>query len=240
VSFQAVANTRYYVAVDGYSSSVVGNIQLHVDGPDAPPPVNSPPAITNPASGSNLPPRNDVLFEWTDNGTFVSEYMLTLGTASGGDDIYSSGSLGTQTSVRVFGIPFTGGTIHARLFYRMNGSWLHEDFSYTAAPPPPIHTPTGPGMVSPTPGSQLQSSRVTFRWSANDASVDAFALWVGTSSGGYDVFNSGTSWVGPITTVTLSGLPVNGRTVYVRLWWQIGGSWQHQDYTYTATTLRVL
>jgi len=96
-------------------------------------------------------------------------------------------------------------------------------------------------MVSPAPGSQLPSSRVTFQWSANGSSVDAFALWVGTSSGGTDLFNSGTSWVGlPITSVSVSGLPVDGGPVYARLWWQIGGSWQYRDYTYTATTLRVL
>jgi hypothetical protein len=33
-----------------------------------------------------------------------------------------------------------------------------------------------------------------------------------------------------------AGLPVNGRTLYVRLWSLIGGAWQYADYTYTAAS----
>jgi hypothetical protein len=32
----------------------------------------------------------------------------------------------------------------------------------------------------------------------------------------------------------VSGLPTDGRTIYVRLWWRIGGSWFFGDSTYTA------
>jgi hypothetical protein len=34
---------------------------------------------------------------------------------------------------------------------------------------------------------------------------------------------------------TQSGLPTNGSAVYLRLWSQIAGAWQYNDYTYTAT-----
>ena len=37
-------------------------------------------------------------------------------------------------------------------------------------------------------------------------------------------------------SATVTGLPTNGSTIYVRLWSFISGSWQNTDYTYTATT----
>jgi len=36
------------------------------------------------------------------------------------------------------------------------------------------------------------------------------------------------------TTATVNGLPSNGSTVYVRLYTQINGVWQPNDYQYTA------
>jgi hypothetical protein len=35
----------------------------------------------------------------------------------------------------------------------------------------------------------------------------------------------------------VSGLPTDGRTIYVRLWSLIAGAWVFNDYTYTAATL---
>ncbi len=35
-------------------------------------------------------------------------------------------------------------------------------------------------------------------------------------------------------TVTVSGLPANGVTVYARLWSEIGAAWQSADCTCTA------
>jgi hypothetical protein len=56
---------------------------------------------------------------------------------------------------------------------------------------------------------------------------------VGTTAGGRDLYLASSS-AGPITTTTVSGLPVNGNTVYVRLWAQVAGNWQSIDYTYIA------
>src|SRR5262249_40580046 len=33
---------------------------------------------------------------------------------------------------------------------------------------------------------------------------------------------------------TVTGVPTNAGTVYVRLWSSIGGNWEYEDYTYTA------
>ena len=40
---------------------------------------------------------------------------------------------------------------------------------------------------------------------------------------------------GTSLSATVSGLPADGSTMYVRLWSFVGAAWQWYDYTYTAT-----
>jgi len=81
-------------------------------------------------------------------------------------------------------------------------------------------------LTSPTPGSTLISSSVTFRWTTTTPTV----VWldVGTSFGGHQIFsqNEGTN-----TEAVVEGLPLVG-SVYVRLWSYIGTAWQFADYGY--------
>jgi hypothetical protein len=77
-------------------------------------------------------------------------------------------------------------------------------------------------------GSTLSGSGITFTWSAG---IGAAAYWldVGTAPGGFDLFSQGT---GLATSQSVSGIPTNGSTIYVRLWTVVGGVWQFNDYTY--------
>jgi hypothetical protein len=70
---------------------------------------------------------------------------------------------------------------------------------------------------------------VTFSWSAGGAT--AYALLVGTSQGGSDIYNSG-----PISALsaTLNQMPTDGRTVYVSLYSKVNNSWVANKYTYKA------
>jgi outer membrane protein assembly factor BamB len=110
--------------------------------------------------------------------------------------------------------------------------------SPTATPTPtpgvtPTPTPTsGPAvMVSPIPGSTLGGSTVTFQWTAGSAT--AYGLIVGSSVGGADIYNSGTTL--HTTSQTVSNIPKDGRTLYVRLYSQVSGRWMFNDYTYKAS-----
>ena len=88
-----------------------------------------------------------------------------------------------------------------------------------------------PQLTSPAAGSSLAGSSQTFVWTGATG-VSSYWLYVGTSSGGYDLFNQD---VGTSLTATVTGLPVDGRTIYVRLWWlSSGASWAAADYTFTA------
>jgi hypothetical protein len=57
-----------------------------------------------------------------------------MGSTQGAKDIYNSGSLGTDTSDTVSGLPTDGRTLYVRLWYRIGGEWQYSDFEYTAAP----------------------------------------------------------------------------------------------------------
>jgi hypothetical protein len=96
-------------------------------------------------------------------------------------------------------------------------------------------------IVSPPPGSTLISSTVTFSWTPGGAI--AYWITIGDETvgepGGFNILNSGQtsarSW-------TVTNLPTDGRTLFVRLWSNFSGTWYTppQDYTYTAQAVAVL
>jgi hypothetical protein len=91
-------------------------------------------------------------------------------------------------------------------------------------------------MLSPTPGlpgsngSTFTSSSVTFSWSAGSG-VTEYSLWVGSSLGAYDIYAKSQSLN---HSVTVSPIPTDGRTIYVRLFSKINGTWYYFNYTYKA------
>ena len=90
-----------------------------------------------------------------------------------------------------------------------------------------------PVLTSPPPGSTLTSSTATFQWSSGTGVTNYF-LYVGTSLGTNNIFGRS---AGLNLSQTVTNLPVNGSTLYVRLWWATAAAgWQSADYTYTAYT----
>jgi hypothetical protein len=91
-----------------------------------------------------------------------------------------------------------------------------------------------PVLTSPTPGSVLGTTNITFSW-ASGPSVYAYDLYLGTAGPGTDnLYNSaGIS----TTSVTIPTLPSLGATIYARLFYQYQylGPWQYVDYTYTES-----
>ena len=86
-------------------------------------------------------------------------------------------------------------------------------------------------LTTPTPGTVLAGSSVTFTWTAGYGTT-AYQLWLGTTGvGSHNLYESGATTA---TTETVSDLPTTGVTVYVRLWWEIDAVWKSADYTYTA------
>ena len=85
-------------------------------------------------------------------------------------------------------------------------------------------------MLTPAAGSTLASGTATFTWDAGYG-ASAYSLWVGTSAGTYNLFGAAVTG----GSKTLTNLPTDGRTVYVRLYSVINGVSQYNSYTYTAS-----
>ena len=170
-----------------------------------------------------------VTFEWQDVG--ATQHWLEVGASQGSAE-YGGGDQGTSTSATLSGLPTDGSTVHVRLWTIFGFNWLSNDYQYTSG--------SGGGggggngnsqIISPQPNSTLSGSSVTFQWS--DEGADQYWLEVGSSSGGAEYFggDQGTS-----TSATVSGLPTDGSTVYVRLWTIRGFSWQANQFQFTASS----
>jgi hypothetical protein len=127
------------------------------------------------------------------------------------------------TSASVTGLPTNGQTVYARLGSLIARVWQYNYYTYTEAGPPAA-------LTSPTPGSTLPGSNVTFTWSAGHGPT-AYQLWLGTTGvGSQNLYNSGSTMA---TSASVTGLPAYGQKVYATLGSLIGGVWQYANYTYT-------
>lgn len=179
------------------------------------------PTITSPAPGGTIPGTSSSV-SWSANGAAVDEYMLWA--YDGGTMYYNSNSLGLATSTTVTGLPTTGGTYFLRLWYRQGTKWSYSDAQYTGL---------APVMTSPVAGSTFSGSTQTFQWSANGITVAEWWLYVGLVKGAKFIHDSGS--LGTNTSQTVTTLPTNGATVWVRLWYRTGSLWRYIDLEYKAS-----
>lgn len=182
------------------------------------------PALLQPVADSRLS-GDSVLFEWTDSGTTVFEWWLYLGRSLGAHDVYDSGSLGLQSSVLVSNLPHDGGLLFGRLWYR-NPGWTWVDFQIDAWNGT---NPLGPAFVSPPAGADLASVSA-MSWSGHGTAVLEWWLSLGSTLGGYDVWDSGS--LGTQTSTAIPQLARDGRTVYARLWFRSNTGWGFRDFRF--------
>jgi hypothetical protein len=183
------------------------------------------PELMSPVPGTVLSGSN-VTFSWNSNGAAVTRWILYVGTALGSSNVHYSGYLSPDVvSANVSGIPTDSRTIYVRLRYLANGAWKTLDYQYTAAN-------LVPELISPVPGTVLPGPDVTFSWTSNGAPATRWMLYVGTSPGSTNIHYSG-SLESDVLSANVTGIPTDGRTIYVRLWY-LNGTWKTIDYQYTA------
>jgi FtsP/CotA-like multicopper oxidase with cupredoxin domain len=180
--------------------------------------VTSLATMTTPASGSVLTGVSQA-FTWTAGS--ATQTQLWVGSTLGGFNLGATAP-GTATTATIAGLPADGSIVYVRLWSLINGAWVSNDYSYTAVSPAT--------MVTPANAAVLAGATQSFTWTNVGASL--YQIYVGSTLGGLDI---GASTQTAATTVSISGLPVNGSTVYVRLWSQFGTTWYSRDYTYTAS-----
>jgi hypothetical protein len=177
--------------------------------------------LTSPAPGSTLT-SSSATFQWS-AGAGVTNYILNLGsTGPGSHDLYTGAST-TATSANVSGLPANGLPIYVRLFSQFNGSWAqYNDYV--------LNPPTAATLTSPMQGATLAATGQTFTW-APITGATGYTLYLGTTGAGSgDLLDEHTT----NTSVTMGSLPINGGTIYARLWTNINGTWKYNDYTFTA------
>jgi hypothetical protein len=198
------------------SSGQIYFVTIAGDGPA------TPATMTSPANGSTLSGASQN-FTWTD-GTGATGYAIYAGSSVGGYEYFSS--LYASTSGTVTGLPTNGATVYIRLWTNLGGTWQSNDYTYTAA--------SGGGggaatMTTPAPGSTLSGASQQFNWTTAQGATQ-YGIYAGSSPGAYNYF----SGLFGGTSGTVTGLPANGSTVFIRLWTSFNGVWQFVDYTYTA------
>ncbi|MGJ5816650.1 hypothetical protein [Paludibaculum fermentans] len=182
--------------------------------------------MTSPTPGSQLTGAS-ATFQWN-AGQDATSYWLMVGSWLGGNTLYSQ-SQGNLTSASVTGLPTNGSTIYARLWSYVNSQWVSNDYQYRAYSPNGS-TPTKAVLTAPAPGSKLSGSSATFQWTAG-VGVNRYYLFIGQWAGGNTIYSQD---MVEAVQASVSGLPTDGSTLYVRLWSYIDGVWQFNDYTLTA------
>ncbi len=87
-------------------------------------------------------------------------------------------------------------------------------------------------MTSPTDGSNFSSDTIVFSWNRNDAMDNSIQVDDDAD------FSSPIAYLEHVSSPQeVTGLPYDGRTLYARLYSDMGGEeWPHEDYTYTTHT----
>jgi len=178
--------------------------------------------MSSPVPGSTLV-GSTVTFAWT-GAAGAEAYWLDVGTVFGQGNVFGA-NVGTVTSRSVSGIPTNGAPVYVRLWTNFEGVWQVNDYTYTAV----VAADLRAVLTSPSPGSTLPGSTLTFSWTGGGV----YPIWldVGTIRGQGNIFGAN---LGAAVRQTVSGIPQDGRPIYVRLWTQINGDWQVNDYTFTA------
>ncbi len=156
------------------------------------------------------------------------EYWLDVGTRETRGDIYAGAT--TKAQQTVSNLPLDGRTLYVRLWTFINGARQTPlDYRYKASSNPNRPDPRAK-IVSPQPGTTLTPT-VTFTWTRSPRATQ-YWLDVGNHFGQGDIYGG---WQDLNTSRTISNLPTDGRTIYVRLWTMIGEEkLQPFDYSYRA------
>ena len=104
-----------------------------------------------------------------------------------------------------------------------------QHLSEILLPPPPCARPR---LTHPAPGSVLGGSAVTFNWSPEGQKVNNWRLLIGSTQGADDIYDSSPLQPSRLSR-TVEVLPLDGRTIWVRLRFGLNGP-QFSDYRFTA------
>ncbi len=162
-------------------------------------------------------------FDWS-TGTGVTSYALWIGSTPGAYDLHAS--LEGTNRTRQVTLPTDGRTIYLTVWSLISGGYQGSHYIFFAH----NSAQTKAVLTAPNPAFLFGSATENFTWSAG-AGATQYALWIGSTPGGYDIYGGaeGTNLAKTVTT-----LPSDGRPVYVKLWSFLSGAWQGNEYIFNA------
>jgi hypothetical protein len=176
--------------------------------------------MASPTPGTQLP-STAVTFSWA-AVTGADQYWVDVGSRMAVGDYFAQAT--TSTSLPVSSAPCDGRTVFVQLFTHIQGAWqTPNQYTYTAA--------TGCAALSaPAANSTFAGTSQVFSWAAVSG-ADQYWLDVGNGPRRGDIFGAATTG----TSDSVTGIPCDGRLIYVQLWTHKSGVWQNPgEYLYTA------
>jgi sugar lactone lactonase YvrE len=183
-------------------------------------------ALTSPTPNSVLPGPT-VQFTWS-SAPGATGYNFRIGTTVGNNNLYGSGLI-TATSATPANLPTNGEKLYVRLYTNYGAVQVYTDYVFTAAITPAA-------LTSPAPNSVLAGPSVKFTWSSAPGAT-GYNFRIGTTVGNNNLYGSGLITA---TSATPANLPINGETLYVRLYTNYGAVQVYTDYVFTAATRAAL
>lgn len=194
-----------------------------------------PAQITNPLPPQLLTPNNAV--EWHP-GSGALLYLLAVADSPevlgqlpfANIDFY----LGTGTSTTLENLPTDGSPVYIRLWTASASGLSYKDYVYSTGYIEPV------ALIQPTPTAALSATSQVFSWEGDVPGATEYMLGIASSPDKLEQGTWGDVYVysGTSTSVkTPRVLPMNGQTLYVRLWSRVYGAWLFRDYQYSTTFL---
>ncbi len=198
----------------------VGNVWRYSDSTFSAAPIMS--VLTYPPNGATNADLATQPIQWS-AVVAAQVYSLYVGSTPGASDLLTTGEV-QQTSFNG-GTLRSGQTLYARLWTKAGGVWRNTDSTFTVAPVSSVLTYPANG------GSNVDLSK-TIQWT-NVVAAQAYCLYLGTSLGAKDLFNTNEvqqTWYRVFT------IP-SGPLLYARVWTKVGGVWRYTDSTFTAAPM---
>jgi hypothetical protein len=177
------------------------------------------PSLVYPVNGTKVTRKR--VFQWS-SVAFAQSYYLYVGTSYSARDLVYAGPLTEPTyTVDTTNWP-TDRPLFVLVWTKVGGVWRAADaagnvvsasFTYASLPPTT-------SFEHPANGERILNTSDGFRWT--DVDAQAYDLYIGTTPGARDVFDSG---VISNTSLSLPPLPL-GRTLHARLWTKVDGVWR--------------
>jgi trimeric autotransporter adhesin len=89
--------------------------------------------ITSPSNNATLS-GNSVTFTWSSDANATGYWVDVSAVSAGGNDLDSSGNLGTALTETINNLPANGGTVYVTLYSLVGGQWLSSATTYTSGP----------------------------------------------------------------------------------------------------------